>query len=134
MRTARHKSRYTKEGKPDLMKNKDKNQKKIREPKIKETALAVQTEPEEKVTLQNTSEIDPELLTGKEISEQPAEPATEDKEPEKETKTEPEKASFRYHRDTYRVHRSRSLILHRHGHGQIIQEPCYDTRKRYPER
>ena len=93
MRTARHKSRYTKEGKPDLMKNKDKNQKKIREPKIKETALAVQTEPEEKVTLQNTSEIDPELLTGKEISEQPAEPATEDKEPEKETKTEPEKAS-----------------------------------------
>ncbi|MCR5341313.1 MAG: hypothetical protein K6E60_08190 [Saccharofermentans sp.] len=75
------------------MKNKDKNQKKIREPKIKETALAVQTEPEEKVTLQNTSEIDPELLTGKEISEQPAEPATEDKEPEKETKTEPEKAS-----------------------------------------
>ena len=93
MRTARHKSRYTKEGKPDLMKNKDKNQKKIREPKIKETALAVQTEPEEKVTLQNTSEIDPELLTGKEISEQPAEPATEDKEPEKETTTEPEKAS-----------------------------------------
>ena len=93
MRTARHKSRYTKEGKPDLMKNKDKNQKKIREPKIKETALAVQTEPEEKVTLQNTSEIDPELLTGKEISEQPAEPATEDKEPEKETKTEPEKTS-----------------------------------------
>ncbi len=93
MRTARHKSRYTKEGKPDLMKNKDKNQKKIREPKIKETALAVQAEPEEKVTLQNTSEIDPELLTGKEISEQPAEPATEDKEPEKETKTEPEKAS-----------------------------------------
>lgn len=93
MRTARHKSRYTKEGKPDLMKNKDKNQKKIREPKIKETALAVQTEPEEKVTLQNTSEIDPELLTGKEISEQPAEPATEDKEPEEETKTEPEKAS-----------------------------------------
>jgi hypothetical protein len=75
------------------MKNKDKNQKKIREPKIKETALAVQAEPEEKVTLQNTSEIDPELLTGKEISEQPAEPATEDKEPEKETKTEPEKAS-----------------------------------------
>ena len=75
------------------MKNKDKNQKKIREPKIKETALAVQTEPEEKVTLQNTSEIDPELLTGKEISEQPAEPATEDKEPEKETTTEPEKAS-----------------------------------------
>lgn len=75
------------------MKNKDKNQKKIREPKIKETALAVQTEPEEKVTLQNTSEIDPELLTGKEISEQPAEPATEDKEPEKETKTEPEKTS-----------------------------------------
>lgn len=96
MRTARHKSRYTKEGKPDLMKNKDKNQKKIREPKIKETALAVQTEPEEKVTLQNTSEIDPELLTGKEISEQPAEPAepaAEDKEPEKETTTEPEKAS-----------------------------------------
>ena len=93
MRTARHKSRYTKEGKPDLMKNKDKNQKKIREPKIKETALAVQTEPEEKVTLQNTSEIDPELLTGKEISEQPAEPAAEDKEPEKETKTEPEKTS-----------------------------------------
>lgn len=93
MRTARHKSRYTKEGKPDLMKNKDKNQKKIREPKIKETALAVQTEPEEKVTLQNTSEIDPELLTGKEISEQPADPATEDKEPEKETKTEPEKTS-----------------------------------------
>ena len=93
MRTARHKSRYTKEGKPDLMKNKDKNQKKIREPKIKETALAVQTEPEEKVTLQNTSEIDPELLTGKEISEQPAEPATEDKEPEKETKAEPEKTS-----------------------------------------
>ena len=93
MRTARHKSRYTKEGKPDLMKNKDKNQKKIREPKIKETALAVQTEPEEKVTLQNTSEIDPELLTGKEISEQPAEPATEDKEPEKETKTEPEETN-----------------------------------------
>lgn len=93
MRTARHKSRYTKEGKPDLMKNKDKNQKKIREPKIKETALAVQTEPEEKATLQNTSEIDPELLTGKEISEQPAEPATEDKEPEKETKAEPEKTS-----------------------------------------
>ena len=93
MRTARHKSRYTKEGKPDLMKNKDKNQKKIREPKIKETALAVQTEPEENVTLQNTSEIDPELLTGKEISEQPAEPAAEDKEPEKETTTEPEKAS-----------------------------------------
>lgn len=75
------------------MKNKDKNQKKIREPKIKETALAVQTEPEEKATLQNTSEIDPELLTGKEISEQPAEPATEDKEPEKETKAEPEKTS-----------------------------------------
>ena len=93
MRTARHKSRYTKEGKPDLMKNKDKNQKKIREPKIKETALAVQTEPEEKVTLQNTSEIDPELLTGKEISEQPAEPATEDKEPEKETKTELEETN-----------------------------------------
>lgn len=93
MRTARHKSRYTKEGKPDLMKNKDKNQKKIREPKIKETALAVQSEPEEKVTLQNTSEIDPELLTGKEIAEQPAEPASADKEPEKETKTEPEETN-----------------------------------------
>ncbi|MBP5774265.1 MAG: hypothetical protein J6W36_01060 [Clostridiales bacterium] len=75
------------------MKNKDKNQKKIREPKIKETALAVQSEPEEKVTLQNTSEIDPELLTGKEIAEQPAEPASADKEPEKETKTEPEETN-----------------------------------------
>ena len=76
------------------MKNKDKNQKKIRQPKVKKTALAVKTEPENHVTLQNTSEIDPELLTGKEVSEQvePA-PAENDSKPEKETSTEPEKVN-----------------------------------------
>ena len=76
------------------MKNKDKNQKKIREPKVKKTALAVKTEPENHVTLQNTSEIDPELLTGKEVSEQvePA-PAENDSKPEKESSAEPEKVN-----------------------------------------
>ncbi len=76
------------------MKNKDKKQKKIREPKVPEKALAVQTEPEEHVTLQNTSEIDPELLTGKEISE-PVEPAAADTEKDqaKEAPAEPEKVS-----------------------------------------
>lgn len=61
------------------MKNKEKKEKKVREPKISEKALAVSTEQEEHVTLQNVSEIDPELLTGKESSEQQSEPATEDK-------------------------------------------------------
>ena len=76
------------------MKNKDKNQKKIRQPKVKKTALAVKTEPENHVTLQNTSEIDPELLTGKEVSEQvePA-PAENDSKPEKESSAEPEKVN-----------------------------------------
>jgi len=70
------------------MKNKEKKQKKIREPKVKEDALLVQTEPEEHVTLQNVSEIDPELLTGKETSEQ-AEPVSEDKDKDQEkAKTE----------------------------------------------
>ena len=61
------------------MKNKEKKEKKVREPKISEKALAVSTEQEEHVTLQNVSEIDPELLTGKESSEQQSEPASEDK-------------------------------------------------------
>ena len=86
------------------MKNKEKKEKKIREPKVSEKALAVQadaaqtdeakTEKEEHVTLQNLSEIDPELLTGKETAEQ-AEPAEaeKDKEDEKETETEPEKVN-----------------------------------------
>ena len=76
------------------MKNKEKKQKKIREPKVKEDALLVQTEPEEHVTLQNVSEIDPELLTGKEASEQ-AEPVSEDKDKDQEkTKSEePEKVN-----------------------------------------
>ena len=76
------------------MKNKEKKEKKVREPKVSEKALAVQTEPEEHVTLQNLSEIDPELLTGKEAAEK-AEPeaADKEKEPEKETKAEPEKVN-----------------------------------------
>ena len=77
------------------MKNKEKKEKKVREPKVSEKALAVQTEPEEHVTLQNLSEIDPELLTGKETADQ-AEPeaADKEKEPEKEeTEAEPEKVN-----------------------------------------
>lgn len=76
------------------MKNKEKKEKKVREPKVSEKALAVQTEPEEHVTLQNLSEIDPELLTGKEAAEK-AEPeaADKEKEPEKEAKAEPEKVN-----------------------------------------
>ena len=65
------------------MKNKDKKQNKIREPKIKEDALAVHTESEEHVTLQNVSEIDPELLTGKETAEI-SEPVSEEKESDQE--------------------------------------------------
>ena len=89
------------------MKNKEKKEKKVREPKIDEKALtvqseqtqsdavqsdAVQPEKEEHVTLQNLSEIDPELLTGKETAEQ-AEPAQaeKDNETEKEAEKEPEK-------------------------------------------
>ena len=89
------------------MKNKEKKEKKVREPKIDEKALAVQSEQtqsdavqsdavqsekEEHVTLQNLSEIDPELLTGKETPEQ-AEPAKaeKDNETEKEAEAEPEK-------------------------------------------
>lgn len=89
------------------MKNKEKKEKKVREPKIDEKALAVQSEQtqsdavqsdavqpekEEHVTLQNLSEIDPELLTGKETAEQ-AEPAQaeKDNETEKEAEKEPEK-------------------------------------------
>ena len=73
------------------MKNKDKKQNKIRQPKVKEDAIQVQAVPEEHVTLQSTSEINPELLTGKEISEldQPAQADT-GKEAGEETKTEPE--------------------------------------------
>ena len=77
------------------MKNKEKKEKKVREPKVSEKALAVQTEPEEHVTLQNLSEIDPELLTGKETADQ-AEPeaADKEKEPEKEeNEAEPEKVN-----------------------------------------
>ena len=70
------------------MKNKDKKQNKIREPKIKENALAVHTESEEHVTLQNVSEIDPELLTGKETAET-SEPVSEAKDSDQEnTKAE----------------------------------------------
>ncbi|MBO4450014.1 MAG: hypothetical protein J5777_05475 [Clostridiales bacterium] len=66
------------------MKNKEKKEKKVREPKISEKALAVSSEQEEHVTLQNLSEIDPELLTGKEISEQSdAAPEEKDKEQDK---------------------------------------------------
>ena len=90
------------------MKNKEKKEKKVREPKVSEKALAVQSEQaqsdavqsedaqpekEEHVTLQNLSEIDPELLTGKETAEQ-AEPAEADKDKEKEKETaEPEKVN-----------------------------------------
>ncbi|MBR6487402.1 MAG: hypothetical protein IKT20_00680 [Clostridiales bacterium] len=82
------------------MKNKEKKEKKVREPKVSENALSVQSETEEHVTLQNTSEIDPELLTGKETAEQ-TDLATADKdnekvneaETDKETKGEPEKVN-----------------------------------------
>ncbi len=76
------------------MKNKDKKQNKIRQPKIKEDAIQVQSESEEHVTLQTTSEINPELLTGKEIAEQeqPA-AADEEKEPEEKTQAEPEETN-----------------------------------------
>lgn len=76
------------------MKNKEKKEKKVREPKVSEKALAVQSEPEEHVTLQNLSEIDPELLTGKDVAEQ-AEPeqADKEKESEKEKDAEPEKVN-----------------------------------------
>ena len=82
------------------MKNKEKKEKKVREPKVSENALSVQSETEEHVTLQNTSEIDPELLTGKETAEQ-TDVAAADKdnekvneaETDKETKGEPEKVN-----------------------------------------
>lgn len=74
------------------MKRKEKNQKKIREPKVSEEALTVQADSEEHVTLQNLSEIDPELLTGKEVSEQTeAEPAEKESEPAEAKEAEPEK-------------------------------------------
>ena len=74
------------------MKRKEKNQKKIREPKVSEEALTVQADSEEHVTLQNLSEIDPELLTGKEVSEQTeAEPAEKESEPAETKEAEPEK-------------------------------------------
>lgn len=74
------------------MKNKEKNEKKVREPMISEKALAIQTEPEEHVTLQNLSEIDPELLTGKESADQ-AEPTISEQDKEKDKEAEPEKVN-----------------------------------------
>ena len=76
------------------MKNKEKKEKKVREPKIDEKALAVASEQEEHVTLQNTSEIDPELLTGKEAAEQNETlPEEKDKEKEKAKDEEPEEVN-----------------------------------------
>ena len=87
------------------MKHKEKKQKKVREPSVAENALTVQNEQpeqneqneqEEHVTLKNLSEIDPELLTGKEISEK-VEPVkteeTADTKAEKEPEKEPEETT-----------------------------------------